>query len=60
MPKSLERQQNGPKGTARGDLDSPPEVSGTLSGHLSRFGQGGGGEHLSSLWQGAESKMVSK
>ena len=42
MPKSLQRQQNGPKGTARGDLDSPPEVSGTLSGHLGRFWQGGG------------------
>ena len=58
MPKSLQRQQNGPKGTARGDLDSPPEVSGTLSGHLGGFARGG--EHLSSLWQGAESKMVSK
>ena len=42
MPKSFQRQQNGPKGTARGDLDSPPEVSGTLSGHLGGFGTGGG------------------
>ena len=30
------------QGTARGDLDSPPEVSGTLSGHLGRFCRGGG------------------
>ena len=49
MPKSLERQQNGPKGTARGDLDSPLEVSGTLSRYLGRFWHGGGGALEQSL-----------
>ena len=59
MPKSFQRQQNGPKGLPEETWTHLRRYPALSQGTWGGFGTGER-EHLSSLWQGAESKMVSK